>query len=126
MVESAGSLFAIEKEIVIGSVHLPYRTAKTIWRDREIRFRGTRLPLINLFRLLRLKGRVEPKDKKVVLVKKAGKTLAILVDRLSKTKEIPSKSIREGGQVAYIRGIAPIGRGRNLYLLDTDRMAVEF
>lgn len=125
LVESCGRVFAIEKDRVVRSVRIPYRVVRTIWRNREIRIRGVRLPLINLFRLFRLKGRVEAKDKVVVLVKKGERTLAILVDRLLQKKKIPTRSIREEKRLAYIRGVVPVGQGRNIHFLDTDRMMVE-
>lgn len=126
LVESCGRVFAIERKGVVRSLQIPSRMVRTVWRDREIRIRGARLPLINLFRLFRFRGRVEAKDKVVVLVKKGDRTLAILVDRLLQKKEIASKRIREGKGLPYIRGVVPTGQGRNIYFLDTDRMMVEF
>ena len=126
LVESCGRVFAIEKEKVIRSVQIPYRMVKTIWKDREIRIRGMRLPLVNLFRLFKFKGRVEAKDKAVVMVKKGDRVLAILVDRLLQKREVPLNRIREGKGLAYIGGIASISRGRNIYFLDIDRLMVEF
>ncbi len=126
LVVSSGRIFAIEKDIVIRSVQIPYRMVRTIWRDNEIRIRGNRFPLINLFCLFRFKGRIESGEKTVVLVKKGNRTLALLVDRLLQKKEIPSSFIQEEKRLAYVRGIASHGRGRKIYLLDTDRLMVEF
>jgi len=126
LVESSGRVFAIEKDLVLRSVKIPFRMVRTIWKDGEIRIRGTRLPLINVFRLFRLKGRVEPNEKTVVMIKKGGRTLAVLVDRLLQKKGIPAQHIREHKSVAYVRGVVSMGRGRNVYFLDIDRMMVEF
>ncbi len=126
LVESSGRVFAIEKDLVLRSVKIPFTMVRTIWKDREIRIRGTRLPLINVFRLFRLKGRVEPNEKTVVMIKKGGRTLAVLVDRLLQGKGIPAQHVREQKSVAYVRGVASMGRGRNVYFLDIDRMMVEF
>jgi chemotaxis protein histidine kinase CheA len=126
LMESAGRVFAINKDIVVSSLQIPYRMARTIWKDREIQIRGVRLPLINLFRLLKIRGGVRAGDKNVVLIRKGNRTLAIMVDRLLLKKAIPSRSIREEKRLAYIRGIVPTGHGRKIYFLDTDRMIVEF
>jgi len=126
LVESCGRVFAIEKESVVRSIQIPYRMVKTVWRDSEVRIRGMRFPLVNLFRLFRFKGRVDAKDRAVLLVKKGDRTLAVLVDRLLQRRDIPLASIREGKGLPYIRGVASIGRGRNIYFLDVDRMMVEF
>jgi chemotaxis protein histidine kinase CheA len=126
LVTSSGRVFAIEKDLVLRSVQIPYRMVRTVWKDNEIRIRGDRFPLVNLFRLFKFKDSVEPKEKTVVLIKKDNRTLAVLVDRLLQKREVPARSIREEKSLAYLRGTAPIGKGRKMYLLDTDRLMVEF
>ncbi len=126
LVTSSGRVFAIERDMVVRSVQIPYRMVRTIWRDNEIRIRGSRFPLVNLFRLFGFKGKVEAEDKTVILIRKADRTLALLADKLLQKKEIPSASIREEKRLAYIRGIASMEPGRKIYLLDADRLMVEF
>ncbi|NIO05251.1 MAG: hypothetical protein GTN74_11770 [Proteobacteria bacterium] len=126
LVSSSGRVFAIEKDLVLRSVQIPHRMVGTIWRDSDIRIRGVRFPLINLFRLFRFKDTVEAKEKIVLLIKKGERTVGVLADRLLQKKEIPSGMIREEKSLAYIRGIAPMGRGRKIYFLDIDRLMVEF
>ncbi len=126
LMTSSGRVFAIEKDLVLRSVQIPYRMVRTVWKDNEIRIRGDRFPLVNLFRLFKFRDRVEPKEKAVVLIRKDDRTLAVLVDRLLQKREVPAGSIREEKSLAYLRGTAPIGKGRKMYLLDTDRLMVEF
>ena len=126
LVESCGRVFAIDKERVIRSVQIPYRMVRTVWRDSEIRIRGVRLPLINLFRLFKFKGKVEARDRPVVLTKKGERTLAILADRVLERTEIPLRSVREEKGLAYVRAVSSLGGGRTVYFLDLDRLIVEF
>jgi len=126
LIESCGRVFAIEKERVVRSVQIPYRMVRTVWRDREIRIRGVRLPLINLFRLFKFKGKIEARDRPVVLTQKGDRTLAILADRVLERTEIPVRSIREGKGLAYVRAVSSPGGGRTVYFLDLDRLVVEF
>jgi hypothetical protein len=126
LVESCGRVFAIEKESVVRSVQIPYRMVRTVWRDSEIRIRGVRLPLINLFRLFKFKGKVEARDRPVVMTKKGERTLAILADRVLERTEIPLRSIREEKGLAYVRAVGSLGGGRTVYFLDLDRLVVEF
>jgi len=125
LVESSGRVFAIERDIVIRCLRVPHDMVRTVWRDREIRIRGVRFPLVNLFRLLRLKGRVKAGNKAVVVIRKGDGTLAVLVDRLLQTRTIPLKRIRDEKRLAYVRGVVPVGPDRNVYFLDTDRMVAE-
>jgi chemotaxis protein histidine kinase CheA len=124
--ESCGRVFAVEKENLVRSVQIPFRMVRTVWRDKEIRIRGVRLPLVNLFRLFKVKGQVEAKDRPVVVIKKGDRTLAILADRLLSKKDIPLKHIREEKGFAYIRAVGSLGSGRTIYFLDLDRLTVEF
>jgi hypothetical protein len=125
LVETSGRVFAIERDIVIRCLRVPHDMVRTVWRDREIRIRGVRSPLVNLFRLLRLKGRVKAGNKTVVVIRKGDGTLAVLVDRLLQTRAIPLKRIRDEKRLAYVRGVVPVGPDRNVYFLDTDRMVAE-
>jgi hypothetical protein len=126
LVETSGRVFAMENDIVVRSVQIPYRMARTVWRDREIRIRGVRLPLVNLFRLFKSKAKVKAENKVVVLVKKGDRTLALLVDRCLQKKAIPVSRIREESRQAHIRGVVPTAAGQSIYFLDIDRIMVEF
>lgn len=126
LVETSGRVFAMENDIVVRSVQIPYRMARTVWRDREIRIRGVRLPLVNLFRLFKSKAKVKAENKVVVLVKKGDRTLALLVDRCLQKKAIPVSRVREESRQAHIRGVVPTAAGQSIYFLDIDRMMVEF
>jgi len=126
LVESCGRVFAIEKESVVRSVQIPYRMVRNVWRNSEIRIRGVRLPLINLFRLFKFKGKVEARERPVVLAKKGKRTLAILADRVLERTDIPLSSIREGKGLAYVRAVSSLGAGQTVYFLDLDRLVVEF
>jgi hypothetical protein len=126
LVESSGRVFAIERDRVLRSIQIPHPVVRKVWRDGEIRIRGDRLPLVNLLRVFKLTDNLEGKQKAVVLIERGNGRLAILVDRLLQKREIPSTCIREEKNLAYIRGIARIGRGLNIYFLDTDRLMAEF
>ncbi|MBW2122123.1 MAG: CheW domain-containing protein, partial [Deltaproteobacteria bacterium] len=125
LMETSGRVFAVEGSDVVRFFRIPYRMARLVWDHREIPIRGTRLPLVNLFRFFGLKGTVEAQDKVLVLVRKRGRTLAILADRLLQRKKVPLQKIRRENDLRYIRGVVHAGEGRNIHLLDTDRMAVE-
>ena len=118
MVEAAGDVYAVPMSAVDESIRIREEEIHMINNREVVRFRETVLPVVRLNEFLGLK---QERQKRfyLVVVRKAGKRLALAVDRLGEQQEIVIKPLDEAFGKSYgVAGASILGDGRIVLIID--------
>jgi hypothetical protein len=123
LVEVQNRFFGIPDNSVMKSYSLADSYARNIAGQDSITIRGRRVPLVKLSRVFKLGATGEGRSHGIILMGKKEPTIAILVDRVLRNKDLFMKTAEQEGKGSkYIAGLSHLESGKTVYILNVDRL----
>jgi hypothetical protein len=123
LVETHNRMFGIPSDSVVKSYALPEDYARTVAVRDSITLRGKRIPLVRLSALFNLGVTPMKTPRGVVLVGKGNQIVGLLVDRVSRSKNLfISSEEQENRKMKYVTAVSQLEGGKRVYILNVDRL----
>ncbi len=121
LVEAQNRIFGIPSDYVIKSYTLAGGYTKNIAVQDSITLKGKRIPLVKLYKVFNLAMTGGKRPQGIVLVGEGGQIIAVLVDRVLRSKNLFVKTAeRERKASKYIAAISHLESGKMIYILDIE------
>jgi two-component system chemotaxis sensor kinase CheA len=124
LVEAASEVFAIPISRVMKTIEVEKGDVKVSQKQRLIDFNGSLMPLLSLWKILRLQpGTIQEGFIPVVVTEIKGRTVGLVVDRFLGQQETFIKPLgRPLNRIAGLSGTTVLGNGRTIFLLDVGNL----
>ncbi len=123
LVETQNRIFGIPSDSVIKSYTLPQSYSKNITSQESITLKGKRIPLVKLYEVFNFAMTGAEKPQGVVLIREGGQIIALLVDRVLRSKSLFIKTAEQEGKGSkYIAATSKVESGKMVYILNIEAL----